>query len=177
MSPKSFIQFHQEGTEISWVQVRCPETKKQRNRQTNLVLEVTPPEVGHLKMWENSMVWKERFVRHSLLPGNRFMIQVKIAMKWKSSKCEIKGSKVYFREPQCISSKLSLIRHKSLFNALPFKMKILNTMRLKRELKKLSVTFKDWRTILQGILATKNPENTVDTRWESPPHPSICLSW
>ena len=169
MSPKSFIQFHQEGTEISWVQVRCPETKKQRNRQTDLVLEVTPPEVGHLKMRENSMVWKECFVRHSLLP--------EIAMKWKSSKCEIKGSKVYFREPQCVSSKSSLIRHTSLFNALPFEMTILNNMRLKRKLKKLSVTFTDWRTILQGILATKNPENTVNTLWESPPDPSICLSW
>ena len=31
----------------------------------------------------------------------------------------------------------------SLFNALPFEMKILNTMRLKRKLKKLSVTFTD----------------------------------
>ena len=55
--------------------------KQTDRRETDLVLEVTPPEVGHLKMWENSMVWKERFVRHSLLPGNRFMIQVKIAKK------------------------------------------------------------------------------------------------
>ena len=90
---------------------------------------------------------------------------------------ERKGSKVYFRELQCVSSKSSLIGHIRLFNALSFEVKILNTMRLKRKLKKLSVTFTDWRTILQGILATKNPENTVDTLWESPPDPSICLSW
>ena len=30
MSPKSFIQFHQEGRKISGVQVRCP----QRDRET-----------------------------------------------------------------------------------------------------------------------------------------------
>ena len=56
---------------------------------------------------------------------------------------ERKGSKVYFRELQCVSSKSSLIGHIRLFNALSFEVKILNTMRLKRKLKKLSVTFTD----------------------------------
>ena len=55
--------------------------RKQTDRETDLVLEVTPPEVGHLKMAENSMVWKEHFVRHLVLLSNRFMIQVKIAKK------------------------------------------------------------------------------------------------
>ena len=32
MSPKSFIQFHQEGTKISRVQVRCPETEIHTHR-------------------------------------------------------------------------------------------------------------------------------------------------
>ena len=49
MSPKSFIQFHQEGTKISRVQVRCPERDKDTEKHTDLVLEVAPPEVGHLK--------------------------------------------------------------------------------------------------------------------------------
>ena len=35
MSPKSFVQFHQEGTEISWVQVRCPETERETERETD----------------------------------------------------------------------------------------------------------------------------------------------
>ena len=35
MSPKSFIQFHQEGTKISIVQVRCPETEIQTEIQTD----------------------------------------------------------------------------------------------------------------------------------------------
>ena len=50
MSPKSFIQFHQEGTKISRVQVRCPERDRDTEKHTNLVLEVTPPDVGHLKI-------------------------------------------------------------------------------------------------------------------------------
>ena len=45
MSPKSFIQFHQEGTKISRVQVRCPETEIETEIHTDLVLEV-----AHLKM-------------------------------------------------------------------------------------------------------------------------------
>ena len=35
MSPKSFIQFHQEGTKILQVQVRCPETQRQTEKQTH----------------------------------------------------------------------------------------------------------------------------------------------
>ena len=36
MSPKSFVQFHQEGTEILWVQVRCLQTHKQTgDKQTD----------------------------------------------------------------------------------------------------------------------------------------------
>ena len=35
MSPKGFIQLHQEGTQILQVQVRCPETDKQRDRETD----------------------------------------------------------------------------------------------------------------------------------------------
>ena len=49
MSPKSFIQFHQEGRKILGVQVRCLQTHRQTHRQANLVPEVAPPEVGHLK--------------------------------------------------------------------------------------------------------------------------------
>ena len=47
MSPKSCTQFYQERIEISRVQVRCPES----HRQTELVPEVTPAEVGHLKLF------------------------------------------------------------------------------------------------------------------------------
>ena len=32
MSPKSFIQFHQEGTKILWVQVRCPQRNRDREK-------------------------------------------------------------------------------------------------------------------------------------------------
>ena len=32
MSPKSLIQFHQEGRKILWVQVRCPETDRHTDR-------------------------------------------------------------------------------------------------------------------------------------------------
>ena len=49
MSPKSFVQFHQKGTEISWVQVRCPETDKETDRQTDMILEVPPPRGGSPK--------------------------------------------------------------------------------------------------------------------------------
>ena len=49
MCPKSFIQFHQEGTKILQVQVRCPDTDRETEKQTDLVPEVAPPEVVHLK--------------------------------------------------------------------------------------------------------------------------------
>ena len=32
MSPKSFIQFHQEGRKILWVQVRCLDTDRDTHR-------------------------------------------------------------------------------------------------------------------------------------------------
>ena len=32
MSPKSFVQFHHVGTDISWVQVRCPERYRETHR-------------------------------------------------------------------------------------------------------------------------------------------------
>ena len=35
MSPKSFVQFHQEGPEILWVQVRCLDTEIQSYRETD----------------------------------------------------------------------------------------------------------------------------------------------
>ena len=53
------------------------------------------------------------------------------------------GSKIYFKEPQKESSKASLIRHVSLFNALPIDIKCLSPPKLKRRLKKLTVEFKD----------------------------------
>ena len=35
MSPKSFVQFHQERTEILWVQVRCLDTDRDTDRDTH----------------------------------------------------------------------------------------------------------------------------------------------
>ena len=56
MSPQSFVQFHQEGTEILWVQVRCLQTGHTQ-KETDLVLEVTLPEVGHLKREGGDVLW------------------------------------------------------------------------------------------------------------------------
>ena len=53
------------------------------------------------------------------------------------------GSKVYIRHTLKPSSKASLVRHISLFNALPLDLKLLNPSRLKRKLTKLNVSFKD----------------------------------
>ena len=53
------------------------------------------------------------------------------------------GSKVYLREPQKTNSKSSLIRHITLFNALPLDLKLLPIPRLKRKLKKMQLQFKD----------------------------------
>ena len=53
------------------------------------------------------------------------------------------GSKVYFKNPVKATSKALLARHVCLYNALPLDLKILNPPRLKRKLKKLTVSFKD----------------------------------
>ena len=53
------------------------------------------------------------------------------------------GSKVYMRNPQKPMSKSSIIRHVSLFNALPLDLKNLSIQRLKRKLRKMQVQFKD----------------------------------
>ena len=36
MSPKSFIQFHQEGRKILWVQVRCLDIDRDTERDTHI---------------------------------------------------------------------------------------------------------------------------------------------
>ena len=51
MYPKSFIQLYQEVRKILEVQVRC---LQDTDTQTDLVLEVAPPEVGHLKMAQST---------------------------------------------------------------------------------------------------------------------------
>ena len=55
MYPKSFIQFHQEGKKILGVQVRCLPTDRTQTgeKQTDLILEATPPDLGHLKSNHN----------------------------------------------------------------------------------------------------------------------------
>ena len=90
------------------------------------------------------VVYKGKLLKTNTLYITKIMYEREVTQILNMLKIgERKGSKVYFREPQRVCSKSSLIRHISLFNALPFKMKILNTMRLKRKLKKLSVTFTD----------------------------------
>ena len=53
------------------------------------------------------------------------------------------GTKIYMKNPQKLTSKASLIRHIELYNSLPHDLKTLNPQRLKRRLKKMTVTFKD----------------------------------
>ena len=53
MSPKSAIKFHQEGRKLLCVQVRC---LQETDRETHLVLEVTQPEMGHLKRSEKVQI-------------------------------------------------------------------------------------------------------------------------
>ena len=51
------------------------------------------------------------------------------------------GSKVYLKAPHKPSSKLSLIRHIDLFNALPFELKTAKIPSIKQRLKKEKVIF------------------------------------
>ena len=47
------------------------------------------------------------------------------------------------REPQKLTSKSPLIRHIELYNSLPVDLKKLNPQKIKRKLKKMTVSFKD----------------------------------
>ena len=53
------------------------------------------------------------------------------------------GTIIYVKDPHKPNSKSSLIRHITLYNALPNDIKLLNPMKIRRALKKLTVSFKD----------------------------------